>query len=88
LKPRGPTPIDECCSCSQLSAVYLAHVLSDNPIHCVSCRGEIAPERIGCKDKTTEIIARWSAVYGSVYTLWLDLGTYDATHLLPVVWIE
>ncbi len=58
--------------------MYLAHAISDNPLHCAFCRGEIAPERIGFDDATTEIISRWNSVYGSVYALWLDSGTYEA----------
>jgi hypothetical protein len=78
LKPRDPTPVAECCCCSQLIAVYLAHKLSDNPIYCATCRGEVAPERIGFDDTTTESIAGWNRVYGAVYTLWLDSGGYEA----------
>jgi hypothetical protein len=77
LKPRGPTPPDECCRCAQIDAVYLAHVLSDNPIHCAKCRGEIAPERIGFDDQTTELIAHWNTLFGAMYLLWLDSGTYE-----------
>ena len=65
-----PTPADECCSCSQLTAVYLAHKLSDNPIYCITCRGEVAPERIAFDDATTESLARWHEVYRAIYSLW------------------
>lgn len=77
LKPRGPTSADECCRCTQLSAVYLAHVLSENPIHCAECRGEVAPERIGFDKETTESVARWNTMFGAVYSLWLDSGAYE-----------
>lgn len=79
LKPRSPTPDEDCCRCTLLSAVYLAHVLTDNPIHCAKCRGEVAPERIGFDDHTTESIARWNTMFGAVYALWLDSGTYEAS---------
>jgi hypothetical protein len=78
LKPREPTPAEECCDCSEISGVYLAHKLSDNPIHCMTCRGEVAPERIGFDRHTTESIAGWHAVYRSIYCLWLDSGSYEA----------
>lgn len=77
LKPREPTPADECCSCSQLTAVYLAHKVSDNPIHCMTCRGEVAPERIGFDDSTTETLTRWNDVYSAIYSLWLASGSYE-----------
>jgi len=78
LRPREPTPDDECCHCAQPSSVYLAHKLSDNPIYCMSCGGEVAPERIGFDDSTAETLARWNDVYGSIYRLWLDSGGYEA----------
>jgi hypothetical protein len=78
LRPRGPTPAEECCRCTQISAVYLAHVLSENPIHCATCRGEVAPEEIGFDEGTTESIARWNTIFGAIYSLWLDSGTYEA----------
>ena len=78
LRPRGPTPTEECCRCTQLSAVYLAHVLSENPIHCAKCRGEVAPEKIGFDEGTTEAITRWNTIFGAIYSLWLDSGTYEA----------
>jgi predicted nucleic acid-binding Zn ribbon protein len=78
LKPRGPTPADECCRCTQLSTVYLAHVLSENPIHCGECRGEVAPEKFGFDDRTTESIADWNTTFGAVYSLWLNSGAYEA----------
>jgi hypothetical protein len=78
FKPLGPTPAEECCSCSEISGVYLAHKLSDNPIYCMTCRGEVAPERIGFDDPTAQSIARWHDVYRSIYRLWLDSGSYEA----------
>ena len=78
LKPNAPTPADECCSCAQPAAAYLAHKLSDNPIYCMTCGGEVAPERIGFDDDTTELLARWNDEYGSVYRLWLDSGAYES----------
>lgn len=52
-------------------------MLTENPIHCSSCRGEVAPERIGFDLATAELIARWNAVFGAVYELWLDSGPYE-----------
>ncbi|HKS57695.1 MAG TPA: hypothetical protein VJS12_20525 [Steroidobacteraceae bacterium] len=78
LKPLPPTPADECCSCAELNAAYLAHKLGDNPLYCLTCNGEVAPERIGFDERTTEAVARWNDVYRSIYRLWLDSGSYDA----------
>lgn len=77
LRPRGPTSPDDCCSCNEVRAVYLAHVLSDNPIQCASCRKEVAPERTKCDAETAEVVANWNTIFGSVYALWLDSGEYE-----------
>lgn len=78
LRPRGATPPEDCCSCRELRAVYLAHVLTDNPVQCLVCRGEVAPERIGFDGETAELIASWNTVFGSVYALWLDSEEYES----------
>jgi len=78
LRPYGSTPIEECCSCEQLHEVYLAHKLGENPVHCLRCRGEVAPERVGLDVDTAEMIARWNSLYGAVYALWLNSGEYES----------
>jgi hypothetical protein len=77
LRPRGATPPDECCSCDEVVGVYLAHTLTVNPVHCLSCRGEVAPERIAFDVATAESIASWNGMFGSVYSLWRDSGEYE-----------
>jgi hypothetical protein len=70
-------PATQRCCCLPLTTAYLAHGLTENPIHCSLCRGVVAPERIGFDALTAELIARWSSVYGAVYELWLDCGKYE-----------
>jgi hypothetical protein len=81
LRLQASTPADEHCCCPRLTTAYLAHALTENPIHCSGCRRAIAPERIGFDGPTAELIARWNTVYGAVYELWLDSGKYE-------VWAE
>jgi hypothetical protein len=78
LRLHASTPVDGHCCCPQLTTAYLAHVLTENPIHCSGCRGMVAPERIGFDAATAEVIARWNTLYGAVYELWLDSGKYEA----------
>ncbi len=78
LRPRGPTPPEDCCSCAPVKAVYLAHALTDNPVYCAECRGEVAPEKIGFDIETAEAIAEWNMVYGAIFALWLDSGPYES----------
>lgn len=52
--------------------------LSSNPLFCISCNGEVPPERLGLDGELVEIIANWLSVYDSLYRLWLDSGEYEA----------
>jgi hypothetical protein len=70
------SPTHRCC-CRSLTTTYLAHVFTENPIHCSSCRGAVSPERIGFDAATADSIARWNTVYGALYELWLDCGKYE-----------
>jgi len=51
--------------------------LGDNPLYCVACNGEVAPERIGFDAQLAEDIAFWRSVHASLYHLWLDSGEYE-----------
>lgn len=77
LRPELPTPNDEVCNCSDISDIYIAHKLGNNPIYCLRCNGEIPPEKLAIGEKLIESIASWNSVYGSLYRLWLDSGEYE-----------
>jgi hypothetical protein len=77
LRPQPPTPEDELCDCRQANDIYLAHKLGSNPLYCLSCNGEVAPERLGFGEALAERIARWNTAYGALYALWLDSGEYE-----------
>ena len=78
LRPAGPTPDDEVCHCPPGTAVVLRDVLTDNPLGCAACNGEVPPERLGFDARFAEEIANWLSVYDSLYRLWLDSGEYEA----------
>jgi hypothetical protein len=78
LRPARPTPDDEVCRCPPGGAVMLRDGLSDNPLFCVTCNGEIPPERLGFDARFAEKIANWLSVNDSLYLLWLDSGEYEA----------
>lgn len=44
----------------------------------MTCRGEVAPERIEFDEATTAAISRWHAIYRSIYRLWLEATWYEA----------
>lgn len=77
LRPAGPTPDDELCRCASIGAILLRDSLSENPLYCLSCNGEVAPERIGFDAQLAEDIARWRDVHHALETLWLDSGEYE-----------
>jgi hypothetical protein len=52
--------------------------LTDNPLFCVECNGEVPAERLGFDAEFAEQIANWLSVYDSLYRLWLDSGEYEA----------
>ena len=55
----------------------LRDALGENPLYCVACNGEVAPERIGFDERLAEDIACWLSLHRSLYQLWLDSGEYE-----------
>jgi len=78
LRPVDPTPDDDVCRCPPGTAVMLRDTLTDNPLWCVVCNGEVPPERLGFDARFAEDMASWLSVYDSLYRLWLDSGEYEA----------
>jgi len=72
-----PTTVIERCECDHVTELVLVDLLTDNPIHCASCRREIDPERIGLTESETEAVAEWQGVASALYRLWLDSGVYE-----------
>jgi hypothetical protein len=77
LKPRRATPRDELCVCPQIQALVLCHALIENPMRCMTCNGEVEPERLNLSAKEIDAIANWNLAYGSVYRLWLESREYE-----------
>ena len=65
------------CECSNVSRILLVYTLTDNPIHCYECKGELDPERLKLTSKQVDQIASWLSVFSSLYELWLDSGEYE-----------
>ncbi|MEM7457384.1 MAG: DUF2310 family Zn-ribbon-containing protein [Planctomycetota bacterium] len=77
LRVLPPTPEDELCQCSALKSLILQDRLGPNPLMCLECRGEVAPERVRFPAVLVEDISRWQAVHSSLYRLWLDSSQYE-----------
>jgi hypothetical protein len=58
--------------------VILCDTLTENPLQCLACRGEVAPERIGFEEQLADAIAHWRGLHRSLYLLWLDSGEYES----------
>lgn len=56
----------------------LRDTLTENPLQCVECNGEVAPERICFDERLSDDIASWRGLFRSLYLLWLDSGEYEA----------
>jgi hypothetical protein len=67
----------EACECASVSGLLLVDLLTDNPLHCDSCRKEVDPERLQLTVEETESVARWFATASALYRLWLDSGEYE-----------
>jgi hypothetical protein len=78
LRPEGPTPDDELCSCTDSPPIVLQEHLSSVPLACLKCNGEVPPERIGFSEELAEKIAFWRDLHYALKTLWLDSGEYEA----------
>lgn len=52
--------------------------LSSNPIHCIDCNREVAPELLSLNVELFEDIAWWRNIYGAIYDLWLYSDQYEA----------
>jgi len=77
LGPSRRTPDEEVCRCDPCQGLVLCDSLSDNPLRCLECNGEVAPVRIGFGDQLAEDIAAWRSVHRALYLLWLDSGEYE-----------
>ena len=73
-----PRPLsDVVCSCRKIERLLLVHLLTDNPVRCYRCKGQVDAERIALTDKQIELVAGWNQQFGSLYRLWLDSGEYE-----------
>jgi hypothetical protein len=67
----------EACGCAELTGLLLVNLLTDNPIHCIECRREVAPERLSLTCEEVDTIATWFVVEQALYSLWLDSSDYE-----------
>lgn len=68
----------EACLCDTVHGLLLVDLLTDNPLHCRVCRGEVDPERLALSALETEAVAGWFSAASALHRLWLDSGEYEA----------
>jgi hypothetical protein len=78
LRPPSTTPEDELCQCADQPPIVLVARFSPNPIACLSCNGEVPPERIGFSAEVAQGLADWRHLHDALYTLWLDSSVYES----------
>ena len=78
LRPEAATPPEGLCHCATTAEICLVHKLSNNPIYCLDCNGEVPPEKLGLSAEVAEEVAYWNSVYRGLFALWLDSGEYES----------
>lgn len=73
-----PDTTPEQCECESLEEIVMVNLLTDNPLHCIRCRKEIAPERLPLTSDEIREIAGWNSIANALYKLWLDSTEYEA----------
>jgi len=68
----------ERCECNQITGLIQVDLLSENPIHCLTCKNEIDPEILGLSVKMVDKIADWKQVRNGLFLLWLDSKEYES----------
>jgi len=76
LRPPELTPTDEICRCLD-APIKLMCAFGYNPLHCLNCNLEVAPETLALTESLVEALAGWRDVYDALGYLWLDSGPYE-----------
>lgn len=71
LRPPSPTAFRELCDCRGAPPIKLMPHGSYNPIACMVCNHEVAPETIGFPGDLANAVATWHANYSALDHLWL-----------------
>jgi hypothetical protein len=66
----------EACQCGSIGGLLLVDLLTDNPLHCGTCRREVDPARLQLTAQEAELVARWLSAASALYQLWLGSGEY------------
>ena len=77
LRPPAGTPADEICTCVDRPPLKLMQALGWNPIRCMRCNREVAPETLPLSPALVDSIVAWRSVYDALDRLWLDSGAYE-----------
>ena len=77
LRTQPATPDDEVCQCPGSKPVKLMYALTENPIHCIDCNLEVAPDVLAPDSHLVEDVVAWRDAYAVIYRLWLDSGTHE-----------
>src|SRR2546430_16935199 len=76
----------EACECASVEGLILVNLLTNNPLHCDSCRKEVDPQRLNLTVEETESVPRWISAATALYRLWLDSGAYETYGKAPLLY--
>ena len=77
LRPPPPTPAEELCACPDTPPIKLMYALSANPIHCMDCNREVAPEGLRLSASQVDAVAFWCWIHAAIDHLWLASSEYE-----------
>ena len=78
LKAPKATAPTELCKCTGTSPIKVVLEPGFNPLRCVACGKEVAPESLKLSAEHAEAAAGWQAPADGIYRLWLAAGEYQS----------
>ena len=78
LKAPKPTDPAEQCKCTGKTPIKLVLEPGFNPMRCVACGKEVAPDGLKLSVNQAESAATWQASAAGIYNLWLAAGEYQS----------
>jgi hypothetical protein len=78
LRPPPPTPADELCACVDAPPILLRNEWSTNPLRCIVCKLEVAPEKLGFDERLADKVAFWQRFYECFDYLWIESREFES----------
>jgi predicted nucleic acid-binding Zn ribbon protein len=77
LQIRNLHPDDNICKCAPSTAALLRYGLTEFPLFCLECTGQLFPSAFTVSPELAAKIVEWRDMYSSLYHLWLASSSYE-----------